>query len=65
LLATVLSLLILATVVLLAGAWFLWRRGERQRPALMIVLAVVAAINVAIWTLPDDQGAAPIGRELR
>ena len=55
----------LATLVLLAGAWALWRRGERKRPALMIVLAVVAAINVAIWTLPDASGDTPIGRELR
>jgi hypothetical protein len=65
LLATVLSLLMLATLVLVAGAVALWRRGERKRPALMLLLALVAGINVAIWTLPDASGEAPLGRELR
>ena len=64
-LSTVLSLLILATLVLLTGAWFLWRRGERKRPALMLLLAVVAAINVGIWTLPGPRGEAPVDAELR
>ena len=64
-LATVLSLLMLAMLVLVAGAIFLWRKGERKRPALMLVLALVAGINVAIWTLPDERGEAPLGRELR
>ncbi|HUQ12652.1 MAG TPA: hypothetical protein VM055_00055 [Novosphingobium sp.] len=64
-LAAVLSLLILATLVLVAGAWFLWRRGERKRPALMVLLAVVALVNVGIWTLPGPGGEAPLARELR
>ena len=62
--ATVLSLLMLAMLVLVAGAVFLWRRGERQRPTLMLLLAVVAGVNVAIWTLPDKGGQAPIDRTL-
>ena len=63
-LAAALSLLVLAGIVLVAGAIALWRRGERKRPALMVLLALVAAVNVAIWTVPDAGGEAPIGREL-
>ena len=40
-------------------------RGERQRPALMVLLAVVALVNVAIWTLPDKRGQTPMEQELR
>jgi len=64
-LSTVLSLLMLAMLVLVAGAAFLWRRGERKRPALMVLLALVALVNVAIWTLPDERGNAPLDQELR
>ena len=64
-LSTVLSLLMLAMLVLAAGAVFLWRRGERKRPALMVLLALVALVNVAIWTLPDKRGNAPLDQELR
>ena len=64
-LSTVLSLLMLAMLVLAAGAAFLWRRGERKRPALMVLLALVALVNVAIWTLPDKRGNAPLDQELR
>ncbi len=60
---TALSLMMLASVALLGGAVFLWRKGERQRPLLMVVLAAVMAVNVGIWTLPDSSGSAPLGRE--
>ena len=49
---TALSLLMLASIALLGGAVFLWRRGERQRPALMLLLAVIMLGNLVIWTLP-------------
>lgn len=62
---TVLSLLILAALVLLAGALFAWRRGLRKQAALMVALAAVMAINVGIWTLPDSSGSAPLDRELQ
>jgi len=55
---TALSLMMLAMVALAAGAVFLWRRGERKRPVLMLVLAAVMAANVVIWTLPGKGGAA-------
>lgn len=64
-LSTVLSMLMLAMLVLAAGAVFLWRRGERKRPALMVLLALVALVNVAIWTLPDKRGNTPMEQELR
>ncbi|WP_225204500.1 hypothetical protein [Novosphingobium huizhouense] len=53
----VLSLLMLAAIALLVGAAFLWRRGERQRPGLMVVLAAVMLGNLVIWTLPMSGGA--------
>lgn len=53
---TALSLLMLASIALLVGAAFLWRRGERQRPVLMLVLAVIMLGNLVIWTLPTNEG---------
>ncbi|NML93924.1 hypothetical protein [Novosphingobium olei] len=53
---TALSLLMLASIALLVGAAFLWRRGERQRPVLMLVLAAIMLGNLVIWTLPTRQG---------
>ena len=61
-LAAPLSLMMLASIVLIAGALVLWRRGERKRPALMALLVAVLLINVGIWTLPDASGEAPAGR---
>lgn len=57
----VLSIVMLAALALLAGAFFLWRRtGEVKNPALMVLLAVIAVINVLIWTVPSEGGQAPI-----
>jgi hypothetical protein len=53
---TALSLMMLASVALIAGAAFLFRRGERKRPGLMVLLAVVMAVNIVIWTVPDAGG---------
>ena len=59
-LEAMLSLMMLAAVVLLGGAVYLWRaRSERQRPLLMLLLALVMLVNVGIWTLPDASGEAP------
>lgn len=58
---TVLSVLALAVIALLAGAFALWRRGERTKQVwLMLVLAAVAAGNLAIWLVPDGSGKAPV-----
>jgi hypothetical protein len=61
-LALTLSLMMLAVFALIAGALVLWRRGERKRPALMAVLVAILIVNVAIWTVPDTSGEAPIDR---
>ncbi len=69
--ATVLSLIVLAAAVLCIGAAALWRRGgSKKQIALMLLLALVMAVNVAIWTLPGSggpgsSGEAPLDRELR
>ena len=57
----VLSIVMLAALALLAGAFVLWRRtGQAKQPALMVVLAVIAVLNVLIWTVPTAGGEAPI-----
>ena len=55
---TTLSLTMLTAFALAAGALVLHRRGERQRPVLMLVLAAVMIANVVIWSLPTTGGAA-------
>ncbi|MCP9222310.1 hypothetical protein MKP08_06060 [Erythrobacter sp. LQ02-29] len=61
-LSVVLSLLVLATIALTLGAVVLWRRGVRKQALLMLVLAAIAVVNIAIWTLPGADGAAPVDR---
>lgn len=58
----VLSLLMLAAFLLIAGGVVLWRRGVRKQAGMMLVLALVALLNVAIWTVPDTGGQAPVDR---
>lgn len=57
---TVLSLLVLATVALIAGAIFLWRRGERKRPAMMLGMAVLIVADLAVWLTPVANGPSMI-----
>jgi drug/metabolite transporter superfamily protein YnfA len=57
----VLSIVMLAALALVAGAYALWRRtGDAKNPALMVLLAVIAVINVLIWTVPSTGGQAPV-----
>jgi hypothetical protein len=57
----VLSIVMLAALALVAGAVVLWRRtGQVKQPALMVLLAVIAVLNVLIWTVPTSSGEAPI-----
>ncbi|MBU7581235.1 MAG: hypothetical protein KAF27_12360 [Porphyrobacter sp.] len=57
----VLSIVMLAAIALVAGAFALWRRtGDAKNPALMVLLAVIAVINVLLWTLPSADGKAPV-----
>ena len=57
----VLSIVMLAAILLLVGAYALWRRtGEAKQPLLMVVLAIIAVGNVLIWTIPDADGNSPV-----
>lgn len=58
----VLSVLMLAAGALLIGAAVLWRRGMRRQAGLMLLLAIIAVVNVLIWTVPDAGGQAPVDR---
>lgn len=59
----VLSITVLAAILLVLGAFFLWRRtGNVKNALLMVLLAVVALMNVAIWTLPDASGEVPLDK---
>ncbi len=59
----VLSIVMLAGIALLAGAYFLWRRGGAKRQAaLMAILALVAFANVAIWIAPVTDGERLVDR---
>jgi len=52
-----LSLLMLTAIALVGGAIYLWRsRGLKKQALLMLILAAVMAINIAIWTLPNERG---------
>ncbi|VWX52298.1 hypothetical protein [Novosphingobium sp. 9U] len=54
-----LSLLVLGSIALVIGAWFMFRRGSRKQGWLMLILAVIMALNVAIWTVPMQSGTVP------
>lgn len=57
----VLSLVVLAAIALIAGAWYFHRRGAPTRQvSLMLILAAVMIANVLIWTIPDGSGTAPV-----
>lgn len=52
-----LSLSVLMVFALPLGAWALLKRGgSRKQVALMLVLAVIIAANVAIWVMPTRGG---------
>jgi hypothetical protein len=54
---TALSLMVLTTVALIAGAIYLWRsRGLKKQAVLMVILAAVMAVNDARRTEPTYRG---------
>jgi hypothetical protein len=56
----VFSIVMLAALLLLLGAFLYWRRtGAVKQPLLMVILAVIAIGNVLIWTIPTADGTAP------
>ncbi len=61
----ILGIMVLAALALIWGGITLLQRaratGEsKTKPVLMLVLAVIILGNVAIWTVPDESGKAPI-----
>jgi hypothetical protein len=52
----IVSLVILAAVALLAGAFVLYRKGITKQALLMGVLAFVMIANAAIWLIPTADG---------
>jgi drug/metabolite transporter superfamily protein YnfA len=51
------SITVLAILALLGGAFYLWRKqNNRKQALLMVVLALVMVINVVIWTSPTPAG---------
>jgi len=57
----VFSLVILAAILLVIGAFVYWRRtGAVKQPVLMVVLAIVAVANVLLLTIPTADGTAPV-----
>ena len=57
----VLSLVMLSVILLLLGAFVMWRRTrELKQPALMVILAIIALANVLIWTVPSSDGTSPL-----
>ncbi len=61
--STVLSIMVLAAFALLLGAFALWRKGAPiKQVLLMVLLAIIAIANVAIWIVPDKRGVAPVAK---
>ncbi|MBX7541104.1 hypothetical protein [Qipengyuania sphaerica] len=59
----VLSIVVLAAVALVAGAFLLWKRtGNVKNALLMVFLALIAVVNVAIWTVPTADGETPLDK---
>ena len=62
----VLSAATIVSFLLMLGAWKFWRRGGvDQKVILMVIAALVILGNVAIWSIPNDQGkslASEVGK---
>ena len=57
----VLSIVMLAAFALVLAAFLAWRKGlPKKQIGLLLLLALVMAVNIAIWTVPDSKGQAPI-----
>ena len=59
--STTLAIVMLVVIAMLGGAYALWRQtGDATKPVLMVILAIVAVVNVLIWTVPTDDGTVPL-----
>jgi hypothetical protein len=56
---TILALLMLAGIVLSAGSWSVYRRGDRTRALLMLIAALTMFANVVIWLAPAPGAGTP------
>jgi hypothetical protein len=62
----ILSIAMIAGFALLWGAWALWRReGAHQKMWLMLATALIIFANIAIWTVPDQQGQSLANQQSR
>lgn len=58
----VLSIVVLAAIAMLFGAWQLRRRGGSPKQSwLMVLLAFIMIGNVVIWSLPTSGGQTLAG----
>ena len=58
-----LSLMMLVAIALVAGAIWQWRKsGPSRNTWLMLLLAAIVLANVAIWIVPDRNGASVLNR---
>ena len=55
----ILSILMLAGLGLIGGAIVLARRGDRKKALLMVLAALVMFANVALLTVPLEDGRSP------
>ena len=62
-LETMMSVLMLTGLILIGGAIFVFRAGDRRRALLMIIAALVMFANVAIWLVPVKETPASSGAE--
>jgi LPXTG-motif cell wall-anchored protein len=53
LVATMLSIAVLAAFALIGGGlWLLVKKRDRKQGLLMLLAAIVTLVNVLIWTIP-------------
>ena len=62
----ILSIASFVAILLIYGAFRLWRRdGQMKQPILMAIAALVIIANIAIWTVPDEQGRSLAGEAIK
>ncbi|MXP09937.1 hypothetical protein [Pseudoblastomonas halimionae] len=56
----ILSIVMLGAFAMVGAAYLAWRQGlPKKRIGLLLLLALVMAVNVGIWTIPDAEGNTP------
>lgn len=57
---TLLAVLMLAGFALIAGAFLLFRRGDRKKALLMLIAGLVMFANVAVLIAPTPNDLPPV-----